>query len=594
MFRHRSSQRTYRITAFALSLAFAFTLLWLLSGIIAPVHASLPNLAPAPPAPAAPLAPNTILAVTNANDDGLGSLRRAIADANDGDVINFDDSYAIYLSSTLEITKQLTIDGGTYTVTVSGDSLNDGSRNVRVFYITPTAVVTLSHLNIVSGTATNGGGIYNFGMLYLMESVLADSSAASGGGIYTAGTLHMNDSIVHDNAADSSGCGLYNVGAAVLSTTSIRNNSAPLPSGGGVYNAGSLRIISSTVVYNSGMAYGNIWNNGGTLFLVRSSVSNGSSTVGGNALANTNDGQAFVIDSQILNNPGAIETTGSTLVITNSVIMSNVTSYYGGGINAVNSTVVITNSTLSGNVANSGRGGGMSIDSSTVNLDNVTIANNTAAYYSGGASGGGLYISSGTVNARNTIIAGNHDTGSDARHPDCSGVLTSQGHNLIESVTGCTINGTLTGLITGTAPLLGNLQNNGGNTSTQALLAGSPAIDAGNDAACPPTDQRGISRPQGAHCDIGAYEAQFVIYTLDVGIVAANIGDSVLFDPPGPSYPSGTVVTLTAVPGQASQFVGWIGDVVTTTNPLVLTMDSNKIITATFVTYRVYFPLVLK
>jgi len=54
---------------------------------------------------------------------------------------------------------------------------------------------------------------------------------------------------------------------------------------------------------------------------------------------------------------------------------------------------------------------------------------------------------------------------------------------------------------------IGPLGNNGGPTATHALLAGSPAIDAANDAACPVTDQRGVTRPQGAHCDIGAYEA---------------------------------------------------------------------------------------
>ncbi len=56
--------------------------------------------------------------------------------------------------------------------------------------------------------------------------------------------------------------------------------------------------------------------------------------------------------------------------------------------------------------------------------------------------------------------------------------------------------------------MLGALADNGGPTLTHALLPGSPALDAGNDAACSATDQRGVSRPQGAHCDIGAYEAQ--------------------------------------------------------------------------------------
>ena len=62
-----------------------------------------------------------------------------------------------------------------------------------------------------------------------------------------------------------------------------------------------------------------------------------------------------------------------------------------------------------------------------------------------------------------------------------------------------------TNIIT-TNPVLGTLGNYGGFTQTIPLLAGSSAIDAGNDAFCPVTDQRGITRPQGVHCDIGAYE----------------------------------------------------------------------------------------
>ena len=59
-----------------------------------------------------------------------------------------------------------------------------------------------------------------------------------------------------------------------------------------------------------------------------------------------------------------------------------------------------------------------------------------------------------------------------------------------------------------TAPLLGALDDNGGPTQTHALLGGSPAIDAAGAAACPATDQRGVSRPQGAACDAGAYERE--------------------------------------------------------------------------------------
>ncbi len=75
------------------------------------------------------------------------------------------------------------------------------------------------------------------------------------------------------------------------------------------------------------------------------------------------------------------------------------------------------------------------------------------------------------------------------------GDLGELGFNLIETVTNCYITGAQVGNIAGQNPLLGQLQNNGGSTDTQALLAGSPAID-----------QRGFHRPIGAQCDIGAVE----------------------------------------------------------------------------------------
>ncbi len=82
-------------------------------------------------------------------------------------------------------------------------------------------------------------------------------------------------------------------------------------------------------------------------------------------------------------------------------------------------------------------------------------------------------------------------------------------------------------------------------------------------------------------------------YTLTVNYAGNSIG-SVLADPPGLSYTAGALVTLTAVPSPTSRFTGWSGDVITTTTPLVVTMDSDKTIIATFVTYRVYLPVVLK
>ncbi|HET6823672.1 MAG TPA: PxKF domain-containing protein, partial [Anaerolineales bacterium] len=81
------------------------------------------------------------------------------------------------------------------------------------------------------------------------------------------------------------------------------------------------------------------------------------------------------------------------------------------------------------------------------------------------------------------------------------GTLATNVNNLIED-------GSCSPAISGD-PVLGPLQDNGGTTHTMALGAGSPAADAAEDSACPATDQRGATRPQGPHCDIGAFEAQF-------------------------------------------------------------------------------------
>jgi hypothetical protein len=137
----------------------------------------------------------------------------------------------------------------------------------------------------------------------------------------------------------------------------------------------------------------------------------------------------------------------------------------------------------------------------TAILNNVTIANNSAP------DGGGI-ANGGTLKLKNSLIAGN----SPGSAPDCSGTLASQGYNLLGNSAGC---GGLTNGASGDRvgsaahpldPKLGPLQDNGGATYTRALLSESPAIDAGSPGACTATDQRGVARPQGMGCDIGAYE----------------------------------------------------------------------------------------
>jgi hypothetical protein len=100
---------------------------------------------------------------------------------------------------------------------------------------------------------------------------------------------------------------------------------------------------------------------------------------------------------------------------------------------------------------------------------------------------------------KNTIVANN-------ANGNCliSGTPTSQGNNLGSDAT-CTFF-MASGDQNSVDPQLGALQDNGGPTPTRALALTSPAVDGGTNIGCPATDQRGIARPQGARCDIGAYE----------------------------------------------------------------------------------------
>jgi CSLREA domain-containing protein len=219
---------------------------------------------------------------------------------------------------------------------------------------------------------------------------------------------------------------------------------------------------------------------------------------------------------------GAMYESGDKATLRNVTFSDNSAGNIGGGavISAGSGVFSLTNVTFSGN-STVGYGGGLYTEAgSTTNLNNVTFTENTAdADAAGGGDGGGVYRSDGTINIRNTIVADNTDTGGE--HDDCgqtSGdAFTSLGHNLIgPGPEGCVFAlgpGDLVGAeaTQGLAPLA----DNGGHTETVALRQSSPAIDNGSNdtpgsggAACARTDQRGVSRPQGSRCDIGAFERE--------------------------------------------------------------------------------------
>ena len=235
----------------------------------------------------------------------------------------------------------------------------------------------------------------------------------------------------------------------------------------------------------------------------------------GGAIYNCPGSILTIINSTIRNNSakvGGAICNGGQLTIFNSTFNDN-TSFElrGGGAIFNYGTLHIANSTFSGNTAAGGFGGAIH-DGELVGLtggaqiDNSTISGNTA--FIGG--GGGIHNKPGLpVYVQNTVIAKNHPN-------NCGGFpLATEGFNLSDDRS-CDLDGA--GDLNGVDPKLGPLENNGGPTSTMALLGGSPAIEGGNRSGCRDwlgrllaTDQRGMPRPdphEPRGCDIGAYESQ--------------------------------------------------------------------------------------
>ena len=429
--------------------------------------------------------PANIIVVTNTNDSGPGSLRQALAVANDGDIINATGvSGTILLTSgELQINHNVTIDGpGAQNLAVNGNA------TFRVFE-NFASNVTISGFTVTNGLPpigdnNGGGGILSHGGLTLIGTSILNNNAGGlypppnpgGGGIGVSagGTLTVTASIISGNENQQGPGGGISAGGTVTVSNSTINNNEGLCAGGGIFFndiGGTLTVMSSTIIGNSVVGCpvsaraGWVLTGGGGI-VSSGSVTVNNSTISGNTVA---PGGVFATG-------GGLACSGS-MTVNNSTISGNTVDGYmcsGGGIRNAG-TFTLTNSTLSGNSAPSGQGGAMSNAGQTMIGDTVLNA---------GASGGTIFNNGGTITSLGYNIAS--DNG--------GGVLTGPGDQI------------------NTDPTLGPLQDNGGPTFTHALLPGSPAINAGDPSFTPPPfyDQRGPNyvRVYDGQIDIGSFEVQ--------------------------------------------------------------------------------------
>jgi uncharacterized repeat protein (TIGR01451 family) len=292
--------------------------------------------------------------------------------------------------------------------------------------------------------------------------------------------------------------------------TDTANNSAA----GGIQNFGTLTLTNSTVYGNTATVpqfrngVGGIFNQGGSLTLVNSAVR-------GNSASATEPFDTAV--GGIMNACFC----ASSVTLMNSTVSGNRGSSpsdaFGGILNsAPGSVLTLTNSTVSGNSASAPGGptafsaavGGISNSGGTLTLTSSTISHNSVSEPNGGFTPPVAGVSDffgGTLTIANSLIA------LQSGGPNCYGPNSDAGYNLDDG-TSCGFSA-VNHSLSSTDPLLdpAGLKDNGGATQTVALEPGSPAIDAipsgvNGCGTTIMTDQRGVGRPQGAGCDIGAFE----------------------------------------------------------------------------------------
>lgn len=414
------------------------------------------------------------------------SLREAVQRAN----ATFQEDTIIVPAGTYDLTRagagedqadsgDIDIENGPLAIVGAGAATTtlDANDLDRVFHVVDSASASISGLTIRDGNAGTGAGIFNdddSSTVAPTTTAVSECTLVSNTGTAVhnegAGAVTIANSTITGNDASSDGGGISNQNEATMnvSETTITGNTTS-QRGGGVFNQNQAQLTIETSAITGNTATG----------------------IGGGGIYAQNQATTTVSGSTISGNTATGEGDGGALNIQNQAVFA------------------ATNTTISGNAA-ANRGG----VAYAQNQPTIRLANSTAARNSAGAAGGGFFdntsppdptppffIFASTIVAENTVAGTTQNCVSN--HP---GVFASQGHNL-EDANSCEFGAP--GDIPNANPALGPLADNGGPTQTHALEAGSAAIDAG-PSDCPPpgTDQRGVERPQGPACDIGAFEVE--------------------------------------------------------------------------------------
>jgi hypothetical protein len=394
---------------------------------------------------------------------------------------------AVVAGAGAEILGSVAIAGSTLNGNVAEGTGNHADSQVVTYAAlagaAPTQPSTISHTTIAGNRVT-------------LDSTGSNATAnGQGGGVEFGGPITISGSRITGNriSVDSNGEGIaagggFTGGHLTLTGSTVSGNTVTVhagpgtasATGGGIDTPGTqpVAIATSTIAGNHAEA----------------TSAAGDATATGSGLVR--GGSSTVKASTISGNTAQATAAGGTA-----------TAHAGGvQLNGPAAHDLLQNSTIAGNQATStgsvafAAGGGIESLAQTVTITAVTIAKNHSSERGGGLLAGGTT----TTTLEATIIAGN--TAPDG--PDCRGTVASAGHNLLGDDTNCSFTAQPSDKLNKAAKL-GPLHANGGPTQTMAVLTGSPALNAIPKAACAvATDQRGVKRPQGSGCEIGAFELQ--------------------------------------------------------------------------------------
>ena len=477
------------------------------------------------------------LAVNTADDDPDADCREDEEDGDEGEEPDCslrgaveravsDDATSVHIDIPAD-TYELTADRGALDIADDADldeltlqgTGNEGGTSIaapdadRIVRIDGDQVaIELIDLRLTGGAPSSGPGgavaMHADGALALTRTQLVDNAAgddASGGAVFAqTASVTISDSMLSRNSApdlNGQGGAVRAVeGDVTVSGSRITENDSGAAGGGISTDSGDVTVIDAVISGNVNRSIGGgIYNDSGTVEIRGSIVDdNAVSSRGAGILA----GEVSVVESTISDNDsfgqgGGID--GSDVEIVRSTLVDNHANDDGGAIAVVRSgSLDLRATTISGN---SGNGaiyiGSLGVGSDAV-LHQVTLADNAS-----GGDGVDLVADDEEVALTGTLLASSATSDGAACAVLGSGEVISDGHNL--ATDGSCGLGEDTDLEGVDDPGIGALADNGGATDTHALDDDSPAVDAGPDE-CDDTDQRGVERPQGQACDIGAYE----------------------------------------------------------------------------------------